>query len=433
MAVYEIPTNKAEEGNFGAQDPLESDQPVESAGPSEKELAELEAWLALETAEPYVVSDESYDPYRVMLSHKLLTAAQEVVLAKEIEAGDVEAKKTLIEHNLRLVASLVKDRYSKFLSEEDLFQEGVIGLNRAAEKFDWRRNFRFTTYATWWILQSIDKAILNTEAAIRIPTNKHEETNGLEKAKKSLRTELGREPSFEELAARTGITIAAARVALNAVAVTASLNVKVGEKADAELGDLLESETAANPFDLVKDGIPCDEINLALFQKLDARERYVIASFFGLDGPEKTSEQISEEIDISADRVARLRQLALQKLREVPYLQAYKDDEAETVGHATSRQARFPKMGEMVNIQLPDGKTVAMPENIYEIIELVAQEYTNQQIAHKLGYGREFHIKEMLRQWLYDSTCTPGSPIQRRQMARDIVALNLTEQEEDAA
>ena len=179
--------------------------------------------------------------------HKLLTAADEVTLAKRIERGDPVAKRHMIESNLRLVVSIAKGYRGLGVPFLDLIQEGTLGLNRAVEKFDWRRGFKFSTYATWWIRQSVQRAVANHARTIRVPVHVVERQQKLSRAARRLEVELGREATKEELAEATGLPIQHVDEALGAASASVSLNQTVGADDEGELGDLFADREAAGP------------------------------------------------------------------------------------------------------------------------------------------------------------------------------------------
>ena len=246
--------------------------------------------------------------------HRLLTAAEEVALAKRIERGDATAKELMINSNLRLVVSIAKRYQRRGISLLDLIQEGSIGLNRAVEKFDWRRGFKFSTYATWWIRQSCQRAVANQATTIRIPIHIHEQRRELARAAAKLHEELGREPTREELAGATGITIGQVTAALEAAESSVSLNALVGHDGDAELGDLFADPAAADPLEDVHDLLRKDRVRTAV-RELPEPHRSIVELRFGLNGETATSlEAIAAKLSIRRDRVRELELDALGRL-----------------------------------------------------------------------------------------------------------------------
>jgi RNA polymerase primary sigma factor len=245
--------------------------------------------------------------------YKLLTADEEVVLAKRIERGDEAAKERMINSNLRLVISIAKRYRGHGLPLGDLIQEGVIGLTRAVEKFDWRRGFKFSTYATWWIRQACQRAVSGQSATIRIPTHVHERRVKLSRARQRLEIELGRAPTAEELAQATGLELHHVEEALAAVSANVSLNQRIGSDEDNELGDLFGDERAPDPAEEATEAVERHELRTAL-AKLSDRERRMIELRFGLGGEPQSLEAIGKELGVSRERVRQIDGEALAKL-----------------------------------------------------------------------------------------------------------------------
>jgi RNA polymerase primary sigma factor len=245
--------------------------------------------------------------------HKLLTAAEEVALAKRIERGDPVAKRVMFESNLRLVVSIAKGYRGLGVPFLDLIQEGTLGLNRAVEKFDWRRGFKFSTYATWWIRQSVQRAVANHARTIRVPVHVVERQQKLSRAARRLEVELGREATKEELAEATGLPLQHVDEALGAAHASVSLNQTVGADDEGELGDLFADREAADPFDEAEESLRRQSIRRAL-DALPERERRILELRFGFEGEPWTLEAIGHELDLTRERVRQLEGQALKRL-----------------------------------------------------------------------------------------------------------------------
>jgi RNA polymerase primary sigma factor len=245
--------------------------------------------------------------------YELLTAAEEVELAKRIERGDAEAKARMINSNLRLVVSVAKRYQRPGIALGDLIQDGIIGLNRAVEKFDWRRGFKFSTYATWWIRQACQRAVANQSRTIRVPTHVHERRVKLARARRKLLVETGREPTSEELAEATGLELQHVEEALDVAEVSASLNQAIGSEGDGELGDLFADPAAADPAEEAGDALRRAAVRRAV-RALPERQRRVLELRFGFDGDQQALESIGKELGISRERVRQLERDGLARL-----------------------------------------------------------------------------------------------------------------------
>ncbi|MDH4176168.1 MAG: sigma-70 family RNA polymerase sigma factor [Thermoleophilia bacterium] len=245
--------------------------------------------------------------------HHLLTAAQEVELAKRIERGDDDAKQTMIQSNLRLVVSIAKNYRNQGLPFLDLIQEGTLGLIRAVEKFDWRRGFKFSTYATWWIRQAVARALADKARTIRMPVHIVERMQKINRAERSLWTTLGREPRIEEIADEANITVQQVLEVRAAARTSASLDAPVGEAEDAVLGDFVAGDEPL-PEETVELNLRSQALRLALCE-LPTRERDVLVMRYGLDGGEpRTLEEIGRTLGLTRERV---RQIELESLRRL--------------------------------------------------------------------------------------------------------------------
>jgi RNA polymerase primary sigma factor len=248
--------------------------------------------------------------------HKLLTAAEEVTLAKMIERGDPAGKRRMIESNLRLVVSIAKGYRGLGVPFLDLIQEGTLGLNRAVEKFDWRRGFKFSTYATWWIRQSVQRAVANNARTIRVPVHVVERQQKLSRAARRLEVELGREATKQELAEATGLPLQHVEEALGAAHASVSLNQSVGADDEGELGDLFADREAADPFDEAEESLRKQGVRRAL-DALPERERRILELRFGFEGDPWTLEAIGAELDLTRERVRQLESQALARLAAI--------------------------------------------------------------------------------------------------------------------
>jgi RNA polymerase primary sigma factor len=246
--------------------------------------------------------------------YPLLNAAEEVALAKQIERGDLAAKERMVNCNLRLVVANAKKYQGHGVSLLDLIQDGIIGLNRAVEKFDYRKGFKFSTYATWWIRQACQRAVANQSATIRIPVHVQERRAKLRRARQRLETQLGRAPTVEELAEAAQLKLSHAEEALDAVEASVSLNQTIGD-GDQEFGDLFADTTTEDPIELADSSLERERLHEALAQ-LDERERRVLELRFGLGETEEATslEQIGRELGFTRERIRQIEAEALNRL-----------------------------------------------------------------------------------------------------------------------
>jgi RNA polymerase primary sigma factor len=280
---------------------------IEIASPSVQETYEPDAQAAPTDALGLFMNRAGRYP--------LLTAAEEVALAKRIERGDAAAKERMINSNLRLVISIAKRYQRQELPLLDLVQEGVIGLNRAVEKFDWRRGFKFSTYATWWIRQACQRAISNQSETIRVPTHVHERRLKLSRVGRELQAKLGREPTREELAEACGYSLLHVEEALDAASAPVSLNMPVGSEGDGEFGDLFEDSTAVDPADSAVDSVQRQAIRRTV-SRLPELQRRVLELRFGFDGEPASLESIGKELGISRERVRQVEGEAMAQVAD---------------------------------------------------------------------------------------------------------------------
>ena len=269
------------------------------------------------------------DPVKMYLKDigrvPLLTAEEEIELAKRMQENDQAAKKRLCEANLRLVVSIAKRYVGRGMLFLDLIQEGNMGLMKAVEKFDYQKGFKFSTYATWWIRQSITRAIADQARTIRIPVHMVETINKLTRVQRVLLQELGREPTPAEIAEKMGVTEERVREIQKIAQDPVSLETPIGEEEDSHLGDFIEDEKTATPSDAVASTMLKEQL-LSVLDTLTPREEKVIRLRYGIDdGKPRTLEEVGREFNVTRERIRQIEAKALRKLRHPSRSKKLKD------------------------------------------------------------------------------------------------------------
>jgi len=333
LLTSEVISEELEEADLSGEQPEGEERELEDSEEDEPEQDQRRGLRGgldeLKRSELDLTVEPSLDSLRLYLRSvgrvPLLTTAEEVLLAKRIERGDMTAKQHMVEANLRLVVSIAKGYVGRGLTFLDLIQEGSLGLIRAVEKFDYRRGFKFSTYATWWIRQAVTRAIADKGRTIRIPVHMVERLNKLLSAERQLIQRLGREPTPAELASELECAVPEVREIMRLAQQPISLEKPVGEEDDSALADFVEDVSAESPFEIASEALRRESIARVL-ASLPRREREVIELRYGIvGGRPRTLEEVGRAFNITRERVRQIESRTLKKLQVLPEAQQLRE------------------------------------------------------------------------------------------------------------